>query len=342
MNLSTPLIGRATAAVALLAAIGLGAFVLMRLDQHPRTNDGFLFADTAALAFDVSGRVVNLLVKDNQLVHAGDELARVDPEPFELKLKEAQARVQSLRAQIDVQARQVASQSSGADAAVSQVARARAQLELARNSRERIEPLLGKGYATEQQVDEARTNERAAEDALTASMQQATQARKAVTDTQSLLAQLRGAEAQEALAQRDLRNTILRAPFDGKVVGLEVAEGTYALTGHPVFTLIDTSHWYAIANFRETDLRRVGIGDPSRIWLMADTGHALKGHVDSVGWGVRPENGGAPGLPSVNRSLNWVVDAQRFPVKVLIDNPPQQAMRMGATVSVMVRHDDAH
>jgi len=340
MNLSKPLIGRATLAVALLAALRLGGYALARLGKHPRTNDGFLYADTAALAFDVSGRVVNLLVKDNHVVHAGDELARVDPEPFELRLKEAQAHVQSLRAQIDTTARYVASQTSGADAAVSQVARARAQMELARNSRERIEPLLAKGYATEQQVDEARTNERAAEDALSTSLQQATQARKAITDTYSLLAQLRGAEADEALARRDLRNTILRAPFDGKVVGLEVAEGTYALTGHPVFTLIDTSHWYAIANFRETDLRHVGIGDPSRIWLMADTGHPLTGHVDSVGWGVRPENGGAPGLPAVNRSLNWVVDAQRFPVKVLIDNPPQQAMRMGATVSVMVRHDD--
>jgi multidrug efflux system membrane fusion protein len=342
MHIDQRLIGRAILAIALLAAIGLGAYVLARLDQHPRTNDGFLFADTAAMAFDVSGRVVNLLVKDNQDVRAGAELARVDPEPFELKLKEAQAYVQSLRAQIDLTARQIASQSSGADAAVSQVARARAQLQLARNSRERIEPLLEKGYATEQQVDEARTNERAAEDALSASMQQATQARKAITDTQSLLAQLRGAEAAEALAQRDLRNTILRAPFDGKVVGLEIAEGTYALAGHPVFTLIDTNHWYAVANFRETDLRHVNIGDPGRIWLMADTAHALKGHVDSVGWGVRPENGGAPGLPAVNRSLNWVVDAQRFPVKVLIDNPPQQAMRMGATVSVMVRHDDGH
>ena len=340
MHLTKPLIGRVTLAAALIAAIGLSGYALKRLDEHPRTNDGFLFAETAAMAFDVSGRVTRLRIKDNEDVRAGDELAQVDPEPFELKLKQAQAYVQSLRAQIDLTARQMASQSSGADAAVSQVGRARAQLELARNSRERIEPLLAKGYATEQQVDEARTNERAAEDALSASMQQATQARKAITDTQSLLAQLRGAEAAEALAQRDLRNTVLRAPFAGKVVGLEISEGTYALTGHPLFTLIDTSHWYAIANFRETDLRHVNIGDTSHIWLMADTGHALKGHVDSVGWGVRPENGGAPGLPAVNRSLNWVVDAQRFPVKVLIDNPPQQAMRMGATVSVIVRHDD--
>ena len=340
MQLDKPVIGRITLAAALLLAVGLGARVLARLDEHPRTNDGFLFADTAAMAFDVSGRIVSLRIKNNQEVRAGEELAQVDPEPFELRLKQAQANVQALRAQIDLTLRQVASQTSGADAAVSQVARARAQLELARNTRERIEPLLDKGYATEQQVDEARTNERAAEDALSASMQQATQARRGITDAQSLLAQLRGAEAAEALAQRDLRDTTLRAPFDGKVTGLEIAHGTYALAGHPLFTLIDTSHWYAIANFRETDLRNVQIGDTSRVWLMADTAHRLKGHVDSVGWGVNPEDGGGPGLPAVGRTLNWVVNAQRFPVKVLIENPPQQAMRIGATVSVMVRHDD--
>jgi len=339
--MNKPLIGRLTLAAVLLAAVGLGALVLARLDSHPRTNDGFLYADTAAMAFDLSGRIVDLRIKDNQDVRAGDELAQVDPEPFELRLKQAQATVFALRAQIDLKTRQIASQTSGADAAVSQVARARAQMELARNSRERIEPLLAKGYATEQQVDEARTSERAAEDALSASIQQAAQAREGITDAQSLLAELRGAEAAEALARRDLRNSILRAPFDGKVTGLEIAQGTYALAGHPVFTLIDTGHWYVVANFRETDLRDVGIGDASRIWLMADTEHALKGHVDSLGWGVRPEDGGGPGLPSVGRTLNWVVNAQRFPVRVLIDNPPQRAMRIGATVSVMVRHDDA-
>jgi multidrug efflux system membrane fusion protein len=340
MPIDKPLIGRLTAAAALLAAIGLGAWVLVRLDEHPRTYDGFLYADTAAMAFDVSGRIVRLPIRNNQNVHAGEELAQVDPEPFELRLKQAQATVAALRAQIDLTVRQIASQTSGADAAVSQVARARAQLELARNSRERIEPLLGKGYATEQQVDEARTNERAAEDALSASVQQAAQARKGITDAQSLLAQLRGAEAAEALARRDLRNTSLRAPFDGKVSGLDIAQGTYALAGHPLFTLIDTGHWYAIGNFRETDLRHVQVGDATRVWMMADTAHPLKGHVDSLGGGVRPENGAGPGLPAVGRTLNWVVNAQRFPVKVLIDNPPQQAMRIGATVSVMVRHDD--
>ena len=197
-----------------------------------------------------------------------------------------------------------------------------------------------KGFVTDQQIDEARTNERSAEVALAATLQQATQARQDIVDTQSLLAQLRGADAAAQLAERDLRNATLRAPFDGEVVGLEIAEGAYAAAGHPLFTVIDTSRWYAIGDFRETELPQIRTGDPATVWMMADNRHPLKGHVESIGWGVRPDNSGAPGLPAVERSLKWVIVAQRFPVRVLLDNPPRDALRIGATATVLVSHDD--
>ena len=327
---------------AVVAAIALGFYALVRLDQRPRTHDAYLFADTAGLAPDVSGRIVKLNVRDNQRVRKGEALVDIDPEPFELRLRQAKAQIEALQAQIDLTARQIASQTSGADAAASQVGRARVQLALARDTRKRLEPLLGKGYVTEQQIDEARTNERAAEVALEAGLQQATQARQAIADTQSLIAQLRGAEAARALAERDLRNATLRAPFEGQIVGLEIAEGSYAAAGHPLFTLIDTGRWYAVADFRETELPYIRVGDPASIWMMADTSHALKGRVESVGGGVRASNAGAPGLPSVERSLKWVIVAQRFPVRVLLDNPPKDGLRIGATVSVLVSHGDGH
>ena len=72
---------------------------------------------------------------------------------------------------------------------------------------------------------------------------------------------------------------------------------------------------------------------------MADGSHPLKGHVDSIGWGVKPEDGAGPALPSVGRTLSWVVVAQRFPVRIRLDTPPDAAMRIGTTVSVQVRHE---
>ncbi len=198
---------------------------------------------------------------------------------------------------------------------------------------------MAKGYVTAQQVDEARTNEKTAEAALTTATQQALQARQAVGDTESLITQRESAQAAVALAERDLRNTVVTAPFDGLIVGLDIAEGAYAAAGHPLFTLIKTDAWYAIGNFRETELPEIASGDPATIWLMADGSHPLKGHVDSIGWGVRPEDAGGPALPSVGRTLSWVVVAQRFPVRIRLDAPPDAAMRIGTTVSVQVRHE---
>jgi len=331
--------GRLVALVAIVAAVAIGAYTLERLSREPRTNDGYLFADRAGLAPDVSGRIVALNVRDNQRVRKGDLLLQVDPEPFELHLREARAKVAALQAQIDLTTRQVASQTSGADAATTQIGRARAELALTSDTLARLLPLLSKGYVTQQQVDEARTSKRSAEVALAAAIQQADQARQAIGDTVSLQAQLTGAEAAVALAERDVRNAELRAPFDGLVAGLEIAAGEYAVAGHPLFTLIETDKWYAVGDFRETELPEIRIGDPATVWLLGDHRRPVKGHVESLGWGVRPDGSGGPGLPAVQRTLNWVIVAQRFPVRIQLDDPPADAMRIGATVSIVVRHD---
>lgn len=333
--------GRSIAVLAVVAACGLGLLTLFQLDRAPRTHDAFLYADSAGLAPDVSGRIVGLLVRDNQRVNQGDVLVEIDPEPFELRLRQARAQVAALAAQIDLTARQVAAQTSGAEAAATQIDRARSQLTLARDTVGRIAPLLDKGYVTAQQVDEARTNVRTALTALTTAVQQAQQAREAVGDTLSLEAQLAGAQAAVALAERDLRNTKLCAPFDGLIVGLDIAAGAYAEAGHPLFTMIKAREWYAVGNFRETELPSIAPGDPATVWLMADGNHPIGGHVESIGWGVKPEDGGGPALPAVGRTLSWVVVAQRFPVRVRLDQPPEAATRLGATVSILVRHDPA-
>jgi membrane fusion protein, multidrug efflux system len=334
--------GRLVAFLAVVAAVALGFETLSALDRRPRTNDAHLFAYSAAMAPEVSGRIVALHVTSNQQVTKGQPLVEIDPQPFDLRQRQSQAQVLALQAQIGLTSRQVTSQKSGADVAATQINRAKALLALAQENLRRLEPLLPKGYVTQQQVDEARTNERNAAVALTAATQQATQAREAVGSTGSLVAQLAGAEAAEALAARDLRETILRAPFDGTVVGLQIAEGTYATAGHPLFTLIQDRVWYAVADFRETELSRIAVGDRATVWLMADDARPIQGRVESLNRGVQPQTGdgsGGPGLPEVGRTLNWVVVAQRFPVWIRLQDPPRQGMRIGATASVRVQHD---
>ena len=334
--------GRLVALLAVVAAVILGYATLAALSRRPQTNDAHLFAYSAEMAPEVSGRIVALHVTSNQRVTKGQPLLEIDPQPFELRQRQAQAQVLALRGQIDLTSRQVTSQMSGADVAATQINHAKAQLALAQESLRRIEPLLAKGYVTQQQVDEARTNERNAAVALTAATQQATQARQAVGGTANLVAQLAGAEAAEALAARDLRESVLRAPFDGTVVGLQIAEGTYAAAGRPLFTLIKDQEWYAIADFRETEISGIAVGDRATVWLMADDARPMQGQVESLNRGVQPQTGdgaGGPGLPVVGRTLNWVIVAQRFPVWIRLLDPPLQDLRIGATVSVRVEHD---
>src|SRR5260221_6649469 len=198
-------VGRAVAVLAVAMAVGLGITTLFVVDRRPRTHDAYLFAYSAGMATEVSGRILTLDAINNQHVNAGEPLVDIDPEPFAMRLRQARAQVAALKAQISLTGRQVVSQKYGADAATTQISHAREQLALAQDTLQRQEPLLAKGYVTNQQIDEARTNERNAAIALTATTQQAHQARQAIGDTESLIAQLAGAQAAEALAERDLR-----------------------------------------------------------------------------------------------------------------------------------------
>jgi multidrug efflux system membrane fusion protein len=331
--------GKVIATTAIVVAIVLGILVVVVIDRRPRTHDARVFAYSTAMASEVSGRIVQVLVSNDQDVAKGAPLIVIDPVPFELQLRQARAQVAALKAQIALTGRQVTSQGSGVQAAESQVQKAREQLKYAEDTRKRLEPLVEPGFVTRQQLDEAQTNETAARASLEALTRSATQARQAVGDTASLEAQLDGAEAAAANAARNYDLTTLRAPFRGKVVGLQIAEGTFAVAGHPLFSLIKSDVWYAIADFRETELPRITVGDRATVWTMAESNRAFEGRVESLGAAVQSTDQEGPGLPVVGRDLNWVVVAQRFPVWIRLDNPPASAMHVGMTASVKVRHD---
>ncbi len=131
----------------------------------------------------------------------------------------------------------------------------------------------------------------------------------------------------------------MRAPFAGRIVGLSLAEGALALAGHPLFSLIKSEPWYAVADFRETEIPHIAVGDAATVWTMAGGDRPIAGYVESVGAGVQSTDQDGPGLPKLERDLNWVVVAQRFPVWVRIDHPPADAMHVGMTASVKVHHD---
>ncbi|MBV8455322.1 MAG: multidrug transporter subunit MdtN [Acetobacteraceae bacterium] len=330
-------LGVLVSVAAFAAVILLAGLTIRRMDVRPRTDDAYLQADIVHLAPDVSGRIVELDVRDNETVHRDQVLFRIDPVPFQLRAAQAQATVRGLEGKLSVTADQVAAQTSNADTANRGIASAEAQLKLASSTLARMEPLLPRGYVTAEQIDQARTAKRTAEIALQQARLQAQSARQAISSTKPVAEELEAARATLAMAERDLRLTVVRSPCDGQITALDIATGEFAITGKPVFTIIDTEHWYAIGNFRETQLEGIRPGQHALVYVMQAPQTAVKGMVDSLGGGVAPDEGATfLGLPHVPRSLNWVRIAQRFPVRVLLDNPPQALMRIGATAAIVI------
>lgn len=164
----------------------------------------------------------------------------------------------------------------------------KAQAHQAADTLNRIEPLLAKEYVTAEQVDQARTAKRTAAAALEVARRDAERAVAGVTGVDALVAKLGELQAAVAVAELDLEHTVVRAPFDGRVVNLDIAEGEFAATGRPLFTLIDTRNWYVIANFRETMLKRIEPGMTAEVFILADPRRRFAGTVQSIGYGVFP------------------------------------------------------
>ena len=204
---------------------------------------------------EVSGRIVALHVTNNQRVTKGQPLVEIDPEPFELRLRQAQAQVAALKAQISLTGRQVDVADvrcrCGGDADQSRAGAARA------GAGHAAPPGAAAGEGLRDQAADRRGSDQRAQCRHRADRRHAAgriRRVQAVGDTASLVAQLAGAEATEALAARDLRVATLRAPFDGTVVGLQIAEGAYAADGASAVHADQGREWYAVADFRETEL----------------------------------------------------------------------------------------
>jgi multidrug efflux system membrane fusion protein len=393
-NSTKKYIGRAIGILVLLGAALTLWQVLADTEVHPRTDDANVRANFIEIAPEVSGRLVELPVKDNAVVKKGDLLFAIDSRPYEYALQQALSDQNALEQQIVDAKRRIAAQnsaveaaqaglqhsatsiktaSSSIDAAKAAVVRAQAsvgtadaQLRFATNNLHRIEPLLEKQYVTVEQVDQVRTSVNVAQGvhdeaqaalvAAQAGLAQAELRRQEADDValetkaklgqavhtvdtvDTLMSQRAARAAKVDSARLDLERCRVTSPFDGYAANLNISVGAYARPGGPLFTLIDARTWYVIANFRESKLNHIHNGSSVGIYLMGHPDREFKGVVESVGYGVFPEDGKtAAGLPDIQRTLNWVHLSARFPVRVRIEDPDPNLFRIGATAVAVVK-----
>jgi membrane fusion protein, multidrug efflux system len=325
-----------------VAIIGSAAAAVVALwrqqDTYPFSDDASIDADVVHVAPSVSGRIVRLPIEENQKVRAGDDLFTIDAEPYRLRVELAQAQLAQAEAVLDTQRRTVSTEIANATIANDQIRQATASLQLATNTVARLEPLLGKGYVSQQQVDDARTAKQKAATGVTQAEVQAASAKAAIGNTDSVAADVEARRRALALAQRDLALTVVKADHDGRVTGLGVRTGEYVTVAEALFTLVVTEDWFASANFRETELGHIAVGSCATAYSLIDRTVPIRGHVDGIGWGVRDQDRvDLPrGVPYVAKSVNWVRVEQRFPVRVRLDNPPEALMRLGASATVQI------
>ncbi len=185
----------------------------------------------------------------------------------------------------------------------------------------------------------ARQNE--AQAAYAQSDAQLDQSMKSIPLLEPLVAQRQARDAAVKNAAYDLERCKVYAPFDARVTNLTISEGAYAHMGQQAFTLIDARTWWVIANFRETELRRIQSGMKADVYVMSRPDQKFEGTIDSVGFGVTPDvslvGGLSQGLPDVQRSLNWVHLATRFPVRIRVNSPSPGDFRIGASAMVVMR-----
>lgn len=331
--------GRILSIVFILAACGLTLFVWDIIEHHPRTDDAIAAANIIGVAPRVSGPLIKLNVHDNQEVKEGDVLFEIDPADYQQQVDKAKSALTALDQEIEVARAQDENLRYQVKAAEAGVEQAKSQQKQAADTLKRIQPLLPKGFATADDVDRAETAVKVAEATLATEEQRLNQAKTTLSTLATLQAQRPGAAAAVNLAELNLSYCKVVAPFPGKVINLNLSVGAYASERVPVFSLLDLRHWYVIANYREGELRHISTNSLVDVYLMSAPKRHFTGKVQGVGWAVQSvdEININAGIPQVPRELNWVHIAQRFPVRIEVENADPELFRVGASAVAVVK-----
>lgn len=325
----------ALALLAALAVIAGGVDWWLGARQWETTDDAFIDAHMVMVAPQASGRIAKVLVDDNQQVAAGQLLVQIDPAYFAAQLAQATAN----RAAAAGNLAQAEAQQTAAGATLAQdraeVAAAQATATNAAQQLQRTQPLVKSGFASRQQLDNDLAAARSASANLVAAQKKLAaaeaQLKVAASAIDTAKANLASASAQEDEARLNLSYTRVTAPEAGHVAHKNVAVGDYVQVGQNLMALVPLNVWVT-ANFKETQLARMRVGQRVEIRIDGYPGKVFRGHVASFEAG----SGAAFDiLPPENATGNYVKVVQRVPVKIVFDTPPDPHFPLGPGMSVV-------
>lgn len=319
--------------------VALGGYLFLHAGEES-TDDAYIDAHVVAISPKVSGYIVKSHLEDNKVVKAGDLMLEIDPRDYVIKRDAADAKLLAAKAAYDASSHNLdttrVSAPSNLEAAQAQLDAAHATWQKAQNDLHRMQKLSNEARSREQ-LDAAiaaeKTSRSSYEDAK-AKLRSAQTAPKVIASAEAgrmqLSAQVKQAEADLAQAEKDLADTKLYAAEDGKITRRSVEEGDYVQQAQQLGYIVGNQVW-VVANFKETQLQDMHLGDKVDIRVDAFPSLAIKGKVESfqAGTGARFST-----FPPENATGNFVKIVQRVPVKIVFDAPPTSGIALGVGMSV--------
>jgi len=306
-----------------------GAYYWLTSGGTVSTDDAQVKQDIVSVSPQVNGQVVEVFVRNGAKVKRGDVLFRIDPQPYQVALENAQAQLANAHLQTQV-LRTTAAGTSG------DISGARANLAIKRNALGRQQALLKQGFTTRADYEDALNEVRSAETQLADAQARAANAHAAVAP-EGNQPQIAQAQAAVDKARLDLERTTVRATMDGVIENADKLQvGQMAVEGVGMVSLVHSASAWVEANFKEKDLSRMAPGQHATIKVDAYGGEKFEGHVQSIGAGTGSE---FSLLPAQNANGNWVKVTQRVPVRIAFDGTPSRPMIAGLSVSATVDLD---
>jgi multidrug resistance efflux pump len=297
----------------------------------PYTSQATVQAFIVRMAPEVAGRVIEVNVVDNQKAKAGDVLFRIDPQPFEIALQQADAKLAGVGQAIGASTAAVSS-------AQERLVTAQAKRDNTREQVARIFQLVEKGVYAKARADQATAQIQSAEAGVREAEAELERAKQELGPQGTDNPQFREALAAVEKAKLDLVRTTVSAPTDGVVTNLQLTLGQFVAVGQAALTFIDARDVWINANFRENSLENIKPDAPVEVVLDVLPGRIFAGKVQSVGWGVSQGSiDPTTGLPKIGEPMGLVRNPQRFTVRVNLDaNKYVQGMRYGSQANVVV------